>query len=179
MSHVSVQPTGCWLWTGALENGYGRFQLNGKQVRMPRAAWIVNKGPIPKGYEPDHLCRVRACVNTDHMELVTHLINVRRGDAGKRMRDRTHCPQGHEYTPDNTQIKTSGARRCRTCARKADFDKRRARGSIIRANITHCPHGHEYTPQNTGIGSAGGKFCRVCCRERARIKSRKKRQDFK
>jgi hypothetical protein len=30
---------------------------------------------------------------------------------------RTHCRNGHEYTPENTYINCDGHRRCRTCAR--------------------------------------------------------------
>lgn len=32
---------------------------------------------------------------------------------------RSHCPQGHEYTPENTYVQPSGARACRTCHRAA------------------------------------------------------------
>lgn len=28
---------------------------------------------------------------------------------------KTHCPQGHAYTPENTNIKSTGGRQCRTC----------------------------------------------------------------
>lgn len=30
---------------------------------------------------------------------------------------RTHCPQGHEYTPENTYRKDDGLRRCKECRR--------------------------------------------------------------
>ena len=29
---------------------------------------------------------------------------------------KTHCPQGHEYTPENTYAYEAYGRRCRTCA---------------------------------------------------------------
>lgn len=35
---------------------------------------------VPYGKELDHVCRVRACVNPAHLEPVTHIENVRRGN---------------------------------------------------------------------------------------------------
>mgnify|MGYP000920210555 CR=1 len=35
-------------------------------------------------------------------------------------RDKTHCPQGHEYTDSNTYVSARGWRRCRTCSRNND-----------------------------------------------------------
>jgi HNH endonuclease len=40
-------------------------------------------GPVPVGTELDHLCRVRACINPDHLEPVTHAENCRRGRRAK------------------------------------------------------------------------------------------------
>lgn len=39
--------------------------------------------------------------------------------AGSRneLRERTHCPHGHEYTPENTYRKDDGWRRCVECRR--------------------------------------------------------------
>jgi hypothetical protein len=36
---------------------------------------------------------------------------------GERQRAKTHCPMGHKYTAENTQIDPRGWRRCRECAR--------------------------------------------------------------
>jgi hypothetical protein len=36
---------------------------------------------------------------------------------GKRIKERTHCVRGHEFTPENTCISKQGWRRCRHCAR--------------------------------------------------------------
>lgn len=33
----------------------------------------------------------------------------------RRVRDRTHCPGGHEYSPENTRVSSSGRRVCLTC----------------------------------------------------------------
>jgi hypothetical protein len=53
----------------------------------------------PKGLDVDHLCRVRACCNPDHLEVVTHQVNSLRGDcAGPR----PLCPKGHVMDEVNT-----------------------------------------------------------------------------
>ena len=41
----------------------------------------------------------------------------RREGRGTANRDKTHCPRGHEYTPENTIREKTGRRRCRTCNR--------------------------------------------------------------
>lgn len=73
---------GCWLWTASLTgDGYGRISLGGKFGPMGlahRVAYELLVGPIPEGLELDHLCRVRRCVNPEHLEPVTHAENVRR-----------------------------------------------------------------------------------------------------
>ena len=38
---------------------------------------------IPAHRQVDHLCRLRACVNPDHLELVTARENIRRGNGTK------------------------------------------------------------------------------------------------
>lgn len=38
----------------------------------------------------------------------------------------THCPHGHEYTPENQIVNSRGHRRCRTCAHERDRARRPA-----------------------------------------------------
>lgn len=98
----------CWLWIGPLRaNGYGMY--NHRPAH--RVTYELLVGPIPDGLHIDHLCRVRHCVNPDHLEPVTQAENNRRAGAAK-----THCPRDHEYTPENTYNK-NGSRMCRTCHR--------------------------------------------------------------
>ena len=40
--------------------------------------------------------------------------------AGAHQREKTSCPAGHEYTPENTLIERTGRRRCRTCKRNRE-----------------------------------------------------------
>src|SRR5690606_15712718 len=90
----------CWLWTDTLNpvTGYGRISINNRRVYAHRFSHELFKGPIPAGYEVDHLCRVRHCVNPDHLEAVTKTVNIRRADANKWKRELTHCKWGHEFT---------------------------------------------------------------------------------
>lgn len=73
-SKVNVTPT-CHLWTGRVDkDGYGLFDLNGKPV----AAHIYAYGEVPEGLEVDHLCHRPHCVNRQHLEAVTHTVNLER-----------------------------------------------------------------------------------------------------
>jgi HNH endonuclease len=106
-------PGECWLWTGATTKGYGRFRGTGAH----RFAYELLVGPIPQGLQLDHLCRVRNCVNPEHLEPVTCQENLRRGFIAKARAGQrpTHCPQGHEFTTENTYIWRGNKRACKTC----------------------------------------------------------------
>lgn len=80
------QATGCWVWHGeTTSNGYGLVESGnrreGTRVRrvVHRVEWERLHGPVPDGQVLDHLCRERLCCNPAHLELVTHVENVRRG----------------------------------------------------------------------------------------------------
>lgn len=124
---VQAEPnSGCWLWVGAFSNGYGSFSLGGRTGRRygaHRVAYEFLVGPIPAGLQIDHLCRVRNCVNPDHMEPVTSRENTRRGEAGKATgrlnRAKSHCPQGHPFSGENLYETKSGGRACIACKRES------------------------------------------------------------
>lgn len=111
---------GCWNWTGCTsKDGYGILVIRRKTFYMPRYSWEIKHGPMPDGLEPDHLCRNRACVNPDHLEPVTHRVNVLRGESPTAKNARkTSCVNGHPFTAENTYITPStGGRSCLTCTR--------------------------------------------------------------
>jgi hypothetical protein len=153
-SRVLVGP-GCWPWTGAKsDSGYGLFSEKNEKGRpvLRRAHRLMYEymvGPIPEGLTLDHLCRNRLCVRPSHLEPVTSVENVRRGEAPTAKNARkTHCPRGHEYNAANTILNDKGWRRCGIC-------------SPAGVERTHCAKGHEYTPDNLKY-RRGWKTCIVC-----------------
>ena len=124
----------CWLWNGSMwRTGYGRFW--DRDTNMRRAAHLLSYemlvGPVPEGLQLDHLCRVRHCVNPDHLEPVTAGENQRRGYLAGRSKPgsppgtlqggalvhlaKTHCPNGHPYSGDNLYVTPKGHRVCKAC----------------------------------------------------------------
>jgi hypothetical protein len=116
----------CWVWTRYrnARGGYGRISVGGRLATTHRSAYELLVGPIPEGMTLDHLCRNTACFNPDHLEIVTVAENIRRGTQGWNMRIRTHCPRGHEYTPETTWIGNKNDRHCRACAREKARERR-------------------------------------------------------
>jgi len=127
--------TGCWLWTaGLMLRGYARFSWDGRTGLAHRYAYEHYVAPIPADMEIDHICRNRFCVNPDHLDVVTARENTRRGRSPASVNAaKTHCKNGHEFTPENTYIvndsrKARPARVCRTCrlATMKQYQQRKA-----------------------------------------------------
>lgn len=109
---------GCWLWAGALsKEGYGvAYDPDSKKTtRAHRLSYRVFKGPLIEGLVLDHKCRVRSCVNPDHLRQVTSAENVLCGIGPTAQNAiKTHCPKGHEYQGDYL-VTLRGWRQCRVC----------------------------------------------------------------
>lgn len=117
-----LDENGCLVWAGYVQsNGYARLWVDGKNLMAHRWSYEFYVGPIPEGQVIDHLCRNRACVNPAHLEPVSQSENIRRGILPELTKQRgsrvTHCPQGHEYTEENTKHRKGNGRACRECGR--------------------------------------------------------------
>ena len=76
---VRVTPSGCWEWTAAKHpKGYGMFSVEGRSVYAHRYFWELINGPIPIGFEIDHLCNNKSCVRIDHLDCTTRGENMKR-----------------------------------------------------------------------------------------------------
>lgn len=128
-SKAPVDEAGCWVWQGGRsDTGYGTIRADGQTLLVHRVAYELVKGPIPEGLTIDHLCRVRTCINPDHLEAVTGRINILRGVGSAAQNARkTHCLRGHPFTAENTYIRPSGGRGCRICRRAERVERTRAR----------------------------------------------------
>lgn len=127
----------CINWTGIkTKDGYGRFYLKGKLIRAHRWIYEFYKGKIPKPLEIDHLCKNRACVNLNHLEVVTHRENIFRSDINPMVLNsrKTHCIYGHEFTSENTYIRTDGSRKCRICIRRMNSERKKRIRALKRSS---------------------------------------------
>lgn len=118
---VSIGPDGCLIWTAGTVGGYGSFWSGTRTIGAHRWYFMHVNGPIPDDLVLDHLCRVRACVNPDHLRVVTRRENTLapRSQAGGAINAlKAHCIRGHRLGPPNvieTPYRLHGYRRCRAC----------------------------------------------------------------
>ena len=119
------QPDGCVTWTARHDrDGYGVLWVrqDGRRVMRfaHRIAYELAFGRVPSGLVIDHLCRVRDCVNPEHLEAKTSRANTHapgsEAPAARNFAKET-CPKGH---PLVFRVFKSGPRRvCRTCQTEA------------------------------------------------------------
>ncbi|MBN1461370.1 MAG: HNH endonuclease, partial [Armatimonadetes bacterium] len=113
---MNVNTDECWIWPGPRTvNGYGR---KGGALAH-RVVYEAVTGPIPRGMLLHHICQNKLCVNPKHLKL--EIDQAAHGADHRNLK--THCVNGHEYTPENSYYTPSGIRRCRECHRKRERER--------------------------------------------------------
>jgi hypothetical protein len=176
LARIAIDPdSACWRWTGAHDqNGYGLMRVHNAMSRVHRLSHVLFIGPIPDGYEVDHVrahgCVHRDCLNPEHLEAVHPHVNLARSDASCATVLRTgRCHRGHEMTPENRATRDG---RCRQCHRERSARRHHANRDAIAAHRRAkyaaakdpiCPKGHEKVRKTDG-----SLYCSPCFREAKR-----------
>jgi HNH endonuclease len=158
----------CWIWLGSTDkDGYGRITFDGKTRRVHRVTYALVKGNIPEESEPDHLCRVRACGNPIHLELVSSHENLLRSNCPAALNARkNHCPQGHALVPGNliaSELKR-GHRPCLTCRRTNSHRhqaKKYPNGLMPSLSDIAVTRNHKRWHVNRGISNPNCDLCQA------------------
>lgn len=124
----------CWNWPKISKGtGYGLANVGGKTTTVHRLVYRLVFGKFDQKLHIDHLCMNRACINPSHLEAVTLLENIRRGNSAPAKNGRkTHCIRGHAFSASNTRKTKRGRRHCKACE-KIHKNLVRAR-KILKAN---------------------------------------------
>lgn len=139
-SRLRANPaTGCLEWTGCKNRkGYGNIRIGGQTYLTHRVAWAAHCGQIPDGMHLDHVCKNPACCNPQHLRVVTPRQNALENSdsVSAHYVKRTHCKNGHEFTPENTHWigPLRSKRRCRKC--NAESEMRRRSSKRKEASVT-------------------------------------------
>lgn len=72
--------TPCWLWTKALTKaGYGMFAIAKRNLVYAHVySYYLATGVLVRGHQQnvDHQCYTPACLNPDHLRMITHKQNI-------------------------------------------------------------------------------------------------------
>jgi hypothetical protein len=133
-----LNATGRMLRHAPDKNGYPHVGLhrNGEQQQHAVHRLVLDAfvGPLPPGMETRHLDGNSGNACLDNLIYGTRSENildeVRHGTHHEARK--THCPAGHEYTPENTRILSGGRRTCRECRRRITRESARRRRAARR-----------------------------------------------
>jgi hypothetical protein len=126
--------SGCWIWLGALTDGYGSMVVGRGTDKVHRLMWLVTHGEIPAGICVLHHCDNRACCNPDHLYLGTKLDNARDRVRRKREGDRRGEKNGRaKLTADD--VRTIRSSKTNQCVLAADYGISQAMVSQIQRGV--------------------------------------------
>jgi len=126
ITRVVKQDDGCWISAYSIgTHGYAQIGWQDANVRglvlAHKAAWVAVNGQVPMAMTLDHTCKVRPCVNPDHLRLLPNIENARRNQGDDFPMG--GCRHGHPNTDLMRMARRtkSGERRwgvtCRQCMR--------------------------------------------------------------
>lgn len=125
----------CWLWQAGVNNyGYGQLLVNGQHIYAHRFSYELLRETIPDGLELDHLCHEPSCVNPDHLEPVTHRMNLERLMRTGRYSKTQRCLACNEIKAVQTEFMKHGVI-CRTCSAAMENALPSPRGGSIFDNV--------------------------------------------
>lgn len=106
-------------------------KIDKRTLSVSRLVLEAFVGPCPEGMECCHYNDIPDDNRLENLRCDTHHANLQdqiRNNGGPANSRRTHCKNGHEFTPDNITRRTDAprARRCRECTR-LEARRRRAR----------------------------------------------------
>jgi hypothetical protein len=111
--------SGCRIWLGRLEpNGYGKVHYEGRTRWAHDVAYELANGPIPHGMEPHHKCRVRCCIEPNHLEALTPVAHAREHPQSRAQRKFICDRCGDPIELLKTSRNGRPFRGCRSCRAK-------------------------------------------------------------
>ena len=134
----------CWPWLGSqCGRGYGQIYVAGRNRKATQVSWELSNGTsFPEGMCACHSCDNPPCVNPRHIWPGTMKQNTQDARDKGRLKGRRKkirkenrvrfCKRGHEFTPENTRIRPSGARFCIAC-QKYHRRRRTLAGDLTRS----------------------------------------------
>jgi hypothetical protein len=118
------------------KGGYGNIWYEGKSQKVHRVAYLVFKGPIPKGLHVRHSCDTRPCCEPTHLSVGTNLDNV----MDRVSRDRT--PKGSSCF--NAKLTEDAVVEIRRLYASGNYSHRKL-GTLYGVSHTTIAHAISYT----------------------------------
>jgi hypothetical protein len=116
---VGDPASGCLIWTKSMNGrGYGVLWFDGRLQVAHRVAWQLAGRELPgPGMVLDHICEVKACVNVDHLRVLSNRDNIMRSPLApmNTVSSSPTCRNGHMYS-DPPLRDANGWRVCTVCA---------------------------------------------------------------